>query len=790
MPFLLYALTALALLALTHRLVRPLSRWAALVLFLLPLAITGYALVANRVLAPVDLPYDFVPMNWLKAEYGVERVSTGIHTDVFLEFIPWRKATQWSLARGEWGLWNPFTYAGEPHLAGVQASVTWPLTWIACLLPVGLSFTFSASISLFVAALTAFVLARELGCRDSSALIAAAGWMFASSLVLFILVAMGIVWAWAPLVFASVRRVTREPGWRAMLLLAFAFTAILAAGHPESALYVVFTALIYGVFELAQNRRTAIRAASLALAAGVLALLLSAIHLLPFLEALPWTQEYATRRQIAPHVAYSIPPGHVLARIGMTFFPWLHGRSWKLGAQAPPSFMIGAVGSILIGLAFYALWRVRSRYTWFFGALCAFCLLAGAEWKPLTTLLGKLPVFNIALNDRLATAAALFLVVLAALGAEEICRRGGDRAAAWTLAAWLIVVAIGNAWLARTPLIAADFAQYFGRYVMLAEIALLAVAVIALMSGRAALRVLLVAIVIQRALSVGDIYKSFTQRQSYPPIPILELLKKIDTPFRIAGHGLAFPPATSTMYELEDIRGYSAMTFLRLRETFLLWGSEQPVWFSRVDDLTRPFLSFLNVRYAITWDRDPPPPGWHEVSRMRGTILIENERVLDRAFVPRSVRVGDAGDLNLMHMALANDFGERAWIEADGAAYERENGPGTLAIRKARLGYDIDADMQRDGWVVTSIAAWPGWRAYVDGKRINTQIANHAFVSVHVPRGRHHVRFKYWPRSFVIGRAITAATLLAVIVLAVLLHRRESLLQRRDASLAPLPLGE
>jgi len=789
MALILYALTALALLELAHRLIRPLSRWTAVILFLLPLAITGYALVANRVLAPVDLPYDFVPMNWLKAEYGIERVSTGIHTDVYLEFIPWRKATQWSLARGEWGLWNPFTYAGEPHLAGVQASVTWPLTWIACLLPVGLSFTFSASISLFVAALTAFLFARELGCRDTAALIAAAGWMFASSLVLFILVAMGVVWAWAPLVYAGVRRVTREPGWRAMLLLAFALTAILAAGHPESALYVVFTAMLYGVFELAMNRGTAVRAVAFALGGGAIALLLSAIHLLPFLEALPHTQEFVFRRE-AQNMAVGVPGGHVLARVAATFFPWLHGRGWKLATQAPPSFMTGAVGSILIGLAFYALWRVRSRHTWFFGGLFALTLLTGAEWKPLAKLLGSLPVFNIALNDRLATASAFCLVVLAAIGAEEICRRRGDRGAAWTLAAWLVVVAIGNAWLARTPLVTVEFAQFFGRYVMAAEIALLAAAAIVLMTGRAALRVLLALIILQRALSVSDVYKSFTQRQTYPPIPILEPLKNVHTPFRITGHGDTLPPATSTMYELEDIRGYSAMTFLRLRETFLLWGREQPVWFSRVDDLTRPFLSFLNVRYAITWDRDPPPPGWREVARMRGTILIENTRVLDRAFVPRSVRVGDSGELNLMHMALASDFGERAWIEDGGAAYERENGPGGLAIRRARLGYDIDADMQRDGWIVTSIAAWPGWRAYVDGKRIGTQIANHAFVSVHVPQGRHRVRLKYWPRSFAIGRTITAATLLAVIVLAVLLHRRESLLQRRDAALAPLSLGE
>jgi uncharacterized membrane protein YfhO len=65
--------------------------------------------------------------------------------------------------------------------------------------------------------------------------------------------------------------------------------------------------------------------------------------------------------------------------------------------------------------------------------------------------------------------------------------------------------------------------------------------------------------------------------------------------------------------------------------------------------------------------------------------------------------------------------------------------------------------MTSAGWVVISEAAWKGWRAYVDGRRVEIQIANHAFLSVYVPDGRHQIRFIYWPASFVTGRAITGA---------------------------------
>ena len=771
MALILYTLTALALLFIAHRFVTPISKYAALVLFVIPFAIAGHALLANRVLAPIDLPYQTVPLNWMKEQYGINQTSSGIHGDVYSQFIPWRKAVQDSFARGEWGLWNRFTLNGDVLLASEQPAVYSPVTLLACLLPTALSFTFTGALTLLIAGLTVFLFARELGCREGAALVAAAGRALGSSIVFFLHVSIGVTWAWAPLVFLGVRRVVRR---REPSILAFALTMLLVGGHSESALLVVVLGIAYGLFELAQHRAHALRPILLAFAAGAIALALNAIHLLPFYDALPHTMEYVHRDQIFRDAPGGIPTPHVLGRIATTFFPYLHGRGWKFAELAPPAYVTGAVGSILVGLAIYAIWRVRSRESWFLGAMLLLALLAGAEWKPLATILAKIPLMDIALQDRFVLAASLAMTILSALAAEEICRRGGDRAAAVTLLAWLAIVIAGNAFFLHSPWID-HHDVHFGAHVVLAEIALLVLAVAILLQRRALIPLLLGAIVAQRALSIGDSQKSFASRAAYPPIPMLGPLRKIETPFRIVGHGNAFLPATSTLYELEDPRGYSAMTLLRYRETAPLWSVWQHVWFNRVDDLTRPFLSFLNVRYAITWDRDPPPDGWREVSRQRGSMLLENMRVLDRAFVPGTVHVGGRADL--VTMQRLTDFRERAWIETPYAPYERTNGPGTVAIRNARLGYLIDANMQGDGWIVTSISAWPGWRAYVDGKRLQMQTANHAFLSIHVPQGRHRVVLKYWPRGFVIGRAITFATLLTFVICGIWissLHRRRS----------------
>jgi len=751
MPLLLYTLTAAALLWLAHRFVRPVSRWAALVLFALPLVFCGYALVTSRVIAPIDLPYQTVPLSWMKGETGIEEISVGFHSDVYAEFVPWRRAVQWSFGHGEWALRDPFALSGDVLLAAQQAAPYWPLTLIALLMPAALSLTYTAAMALLVAAICAFLLARELDCDEGPALIAAAGWAFASAMLSFALVTMGATWAWCPLLLVAVHRVTATPNTRSGALLAFAFTALLYSGHPESTALAILLGLLYAAF-----RKPPLRAIGVALAAAIVALLLSAIHLLPFLELFPQSKEHAQRAaMLAPHPASAFEQ---TARLATTFVPYLHARRWTGKLEW---FDTGVAGSVILALALFALVKVRSRTTWIFAVLALFSLAAHVKWPPLMLLLQKLPLLNIALTDRLSFGFALALCVLAAIGAQHL-----DRRAALVMLALLAILGAASWWATRTPLVTHG-PKRFGDYAIAAELVGLALA-IAITAWRPKAALLLGLIVAQRAVSEDGIYKSFDLKQAYPPIPILEPLKTAQRPFRIVGHGNAFTPHTATMYGLEDVRGFTALTFKRYFDTFPLWCVKQPVFHNRVDDLTRPFLSFLNVRYAITWDRDPPPPGWREAARQPGSILLENRNARDRAFVPDTVRIGGLQDL-----LAETDFQNRAVIEEPALPPgDRTNGPGHVQIRDAKLGYVIDADMQHDGWIVTSITAWKGWRAYIDGRRVRTQFANHAFLGVHVPRGRHTVELRYWPESFVWGRAITAATLVAAAIAAVLRRKR------------------
>ena len=61
------------------------------------------------------------------------------------------------------------------------------------------------------------------------------------------------------------------------------------------------------------------------------------------------------------------------------------------------------------------------------------------------------------------------------------------------------------------------------------------------------------------------------------------------------------------------------------------WSVPQPVWSNRVDDLTAPMLSAMNVRYAIVRASLTLPQSWTVRYRDAAYAIAENRRALPRA---------------------------------------------------------------------------------------------------------------------------------------------------------------
>jgi hypothetical protein len=757
MALLLYIATAAVCLWLIHRWVRPLSRRAALFVFLVPFALAGKALLLNEAFGPIDAAYMGEPLNAIRLVRGVGAPHNLVTTDIYTQMIPWRHVVRESLRHGQWPIWNPYILNGDILAAAGQPAAYHPFTLIACIMPAPLSFTFTVAMVFFVAAIGAFAFARELGCRESTAAIAAVGWTYCSSLALYVLWPHGC-WAYLPLILLATRRVVREPGWQSGTFLLIVLTLLVLAGHPETVLHLVTSGVAYALFEMHAAREQREKAVLVAAVAGVAALLLCAVYLLPFLEAVPQTAEYPWR-QILRTIDRFESPLEVGVSVLTNFFPFLHIRLWHEPGPAGLKAETAAVGSMILALAIYGIWRVRSRSAWFFTGYAIVCLVIHSAWKPVAELLQHVPLFDLAINVRFGFGAALAFALLAALGVEEMLRRDDRRALAVTSFVVLVVLTAGAIWIKRSVVM--DDYQNWGSYREFAEmffLALLPLLVFARVPLRALAPAMVALVAGQRIVSEGGVHHSFPTSVAYPPMKIFEPMQRVKEPFRAIGQGYALIPGMNAFYGLEDPRGYEAMTFNPLFETYPLWCIHQSFFFNRIDDITKPFLSMMNVRFAFAGNWLPVPAGWRLVAQQRHVILLENMNAFDRAFIPRSVKLGLTDKEAIEEMRSA-DFHERAWISAD-ASIERANGPGTVTIRqKGMAEYLLDADMEGDGWIVITESAWKGWRAYVDGRSVKPQRANVAFLSVYVPKGKHAVRIVYLPKSFVVGRAISLGTL-------------------------------
>src|SRR5205807_2747520 len=71
----------------------------------------------------------------------------------------------------------------------------------------------------------------------------------------------------------------------------------------------------------------------------------------------------------------------------------------------------------------------------------------------------------------------------------------------------------------------------------------------------------------------------------------------------------------------------------------------------------------------------------------------------------------------------------------------------------------IEASLDRSGILVLNDTGYPGWMAEVDGRPVEWINANYLFRGVLLAQGKHNVRFRYRPKTFRAGVAISGLTM-------------------------------
>jgi hypothetical protein len=286
-------------------------------LLLLPLLLFHRPLFLGEAFLPTDQLRQLSP--W-QSDGQTTSAWNVLRFDGITQFYPWRLQTVREWHAGRLPLVNPYAFAadgGTPLLANSQSAPLYPPNLVLTLLGeknVWWGFGFSAALHFLLAAVGIYRLARELAVSHTGALL---------SVTTFCLSAPVICWmalptflcaaAWLPWLLRAIRqgKVLHAGLWGGLVLL---------SGHLQVALFVLLSASAYAITLHGRQKR----GWGGLIAAGALALCLSAPQVLPSLELSKQSHRAANARPdlalFATKSAYGLPPQSLLTFTVPNFF--------------------------------------------------------------------------------------------------------------------------------------------------------------------------------------------------------------------------------------------------------------------------------------------------------------------------------------------------------------------------------------------------------------------------------------------------------------------------------------
>jgi hypothetical protein len=751
-----------------------------------------------------------------------QKVLYSDSSDALAEHLPNLRflARSWQQT-GEIPLWCPHSLGGIPFIHDPQVSIFYPPNLLLLPVPdrlVGAAFSWLIVLQIIAAGLFAYAYARDDGLGQAGAFVAGAGYMLSGKWLLHLLTAgqtVVIGLAWLPLILLCFERAIRRRSlWWAACAGGAAALLILGT-HPQWTLYAAMfipawtlpTALVQTA-NWRERVAGAWRWIGLGLVTAMIALALASIQLLPTLEA----GEYSCRRQMG--VAHAdLMPGLLLSSV---YPSWLGVIGPSLVAH-PDWEGVAGLGLIWVMAAAAGTW-LGGRKLWPRIVVCigifAFGLGGGL-------FLQNLPIFSLFRGpSRMLLLAGLPIAMLAGYATELVPAAVSSEPQRRRLLVLLVVVAAAGVIytefrLGRLPQESRGFRMYWPMLAITVP-AFLWLASSSALSPGSWWSALWCAVLVADLLAFSwPCARAARLGRIYPSSPTLDILDErradygrildMDSSEWLSPLGAGAPVAVN--HGFYAVRGDNPMDFYRYK-TYLRFisGTDEPrAPHELVHDFPlthRPLLDLLGVRYLLVpTDKLPEGPAWRLVFQdsaeqvaynypRRGIEALppysvyENEQVMPRAFVaPRAAAMPVGQEREAMQ---ATDFHETVLVEGcDPAAWD-SGPPGTFRtaciVEYWPNQVCIEVEGGSAGWLVLTDMWFPGWTCTVNGKSRPIFPGNYLFRAVPVPAGRHEVVFRFRPQSYHLGRAVSGATLVGLVVwsLILLIRRVRSRSRKED----------
>ncbi len=727
-------------------------------------------------------------------------------SDFVLYFHPLKKFIHdYALTHGTIAFWNPHQFSGTPVIANIQASMFYPLGFLFYLMPTEYAYGYTIIVHCILGTIFMYVLARSFSITKAGAFLAGIVFIYNGFF-------MGHLYAghltfvqnyiWIPLIFFYVQKFLNSHHLGYAMMAGLILGIQILGGFPQIAFYTILAIILLGAYRISIKLRHKERDAIFRLSCGMfiiplLGFSLAAVQLLPTYE---FTQLSARSGGVSYEFATSdsFDPVNFITFLMPNFFgnP-ANGSYWKSTQLWQFAELCGYVGIAPLLLLCFLKQGSKARHVrFFFGMLLVLSLfLSLGRYNPLYRFIYHLPGFHhFRIPAQILYLCVFSVSILAAMGLNGIGRFEsysssykillglGSLVFAVLITALLLLPSDLFSYLLRvirpsglTP----DLMSQLHKTVRVsiftgAGVFFLLTALIHLRrKHRLAASTFITMLVVIATIDLWCFSHSLIRTTELSPhrgkMQLTSSLKRDPEIHRVVVMSDRFWPNDGLLYKYEDIQGYDPLILKRYL-AYLNRSQNMPVRSEAVNiefvtQLDNQLIEMLNVKYAISSDtrilklRNHMPRAFF----VRKAVTMPSEEVLDFMmsddFDPEEVVVLED---NHKTTDLADLFsGTQGHAVKDKAEHStREDSSESCQITE--YGSDkinLSVDVNEDGYLVLSEISYPGWTAYVNGKKTELLTGNYIFRVLPLPKGRHDVVMRFEPTSFKIGLMITASAL-------------------------------
>jgi hypothetical protein len=681
--------------------------------------------------------------------------------DIHGQIYPWKKFTIDTFISGEIPLWNPYSFAGNPHLANYQSAVFSPFN----LLFFVFSFIDAWSILILAEPLLAgffmYLFVREIGVGRVGSLISSVSFMFSGFMVVWMAYGtLSYAILYLPLALFAIERYYRSGSFKFLFLLTLTIPLSFFSGHFQISFYFFIALAFYILFRAFVKRN--VRSTALLLFSVIFGLIIAA----PQLASSIMLYNHSIRSELF-QVGEAIPFHYLITVIAPDFFGNPVTRNDWFGHYAEWSSFVGIWP---LFLAIYAIIRHRSWRILFFSILGLGSVVLAVN-SPLSALFVslKIPVLSTSAFSRIIVLFSFSFAVLAGLGFDKLLKDIDFKKARKTMililgsisiffaAIWILVL-IGkiypDEWLivAKRNLIFPTLLFFIGTFLLLTAIRKKIFLIFALCY--------LLFVISFDSIRFSQKWMPFDPRKFvYPDVPIIKAMKKHIGNGRIFGN---LGGEVATYYELPSIEGYDPLYIGRFGEFVraassgeFLEAERSVVRLDRRGKYTDRALDLLGVGLIFHPIADTNQgwayPVWENKERYKLVYkddkfqLFKNKLALPRAMLFYNYEV-IKDDKGIIKRFYSDDFDFRNVLimeENPDLKIEKETTGSAKIISYTPNKVVIKTSSNSPALLFLSDNYYPGWKAMADGKSSKIYRADYSFRSVIVPKGESIVEFLF-----------------------------------------------